>query len=65
VVRGDEDPDSDIDLLVEFEQGRSLLDQADLIGDLEELLRREVDVVEPEALQWFIRDRVLSEAVPL
>jgi uncharacterized protein len=44
-VRGDAGPDSDIDLLVEFETGRSLLDQSALIGELEALLGRKVDVM--------------------
>jgi ATP-dependent Clp protease ATP-binding subunit ClpA len=36
-----------------------------LLQDLEDLLGRRVDVVEPEGLHWYIRDRVLKEAVPL
>jgi predicted nucleotidyltransferase len=65
VVRGEDDTGSDIDFLVELEQGRSLLDVVALIQDLEELLGRPVDVVEPEGIHWYIRDRVLKEAVPL
>lgn len=57
--------DSDIDILLELEPGRSLLDQVELAVELEDLLGRRVDVVEPEGLHWFIRDRVLKEAVPL
>jgi hypothetical protein len=64
-ARGDEGPGSDVDFLVELEEGRSLLDLAGLWQDLEELLARKVDVVEPEGLHWYIRDRVLKEAVPL
>ena len=64
-ARGKAAPDSDIDLLVEMESGRSLLDLIGLIQDLEGLLGRKVDVVEEEGLHWFIRDRVLSEAIPL
>lgn len=64
-ARGEARPDSDVDLLVELDSGRSLLDQAALAQDLEALLGRRVDVVEPEGLHWFIRDRVLQEAVPL
>jgi predicted nucleotidyltransferase len=64
-ARGKARQDSDVDLLVELEPGRSLLDQAALAQDLETLLGRKVDVVEPEGLHWFIRDRVLQEAVPL
>lgn len=64
-TRGDAGPDSDLDFLVEFEEGQSLLDVTALWQDLEELLGREVDVVEPEGLHWYIRDRVLREALPL
>lgn len=64
-ARGDAGPDSDLDFLVEFEEGRSLLDVTALWQDLEELLGRKVDIVEPEGLHWYIRDRVLREALPL
>lgn len=65
VARGDAGPASDIDLLVELEPGRSLLDHVALKQDLEELFSRKVDVVTEKALHWYIRDRVLAEAVPL
>ena len=64
-ARGDAGPDSDIDLLVEFEEGRSLLDLVGLIDELCALLGRHVDVAEPEGVHWAIRERVLREAVPL
>jgi predicted nucleotidyltransferase len=56
---------SDIDLLVDLDPDRSLLDHVALVQDLEELLGRRVDVVTTAALHWYIRDRVLAEAVPL
>lgn len=65
VARGDSRPDSDIDLLVEMEPGRSLLDIGALLMELQQLLGRKVDIVEPEGLHWYIRDQVLQEAVPL
>jgi len=65
VARGDAGPDSDVDILVELEPGRSLLDHAGLMLDLSELLGCKVDVVSERALHWYIRDRVLAEAVPL
>ena len=58
-------PDSDIDFLIEMEQGRSLFDLVHLQQDLEELLKRKIDVVEPEGVHWYIRDKILKEAVPL
>ena len=65
VARGDAGPKSDLDLLVEMEPGRSLLDLARLINELQDLLGCKVDLVEQEGLHWYIRDRVMSEAVPL
>lgn len=65
VVRGPVDAESDLDFVVRFRAGTSLLDQVALIQDLEEFLGREVDVVSEPSLHWFIRSRVLSEAVPL
>ncbi len=65
VARGDEGPGSDLDFLVEFDQGRSVLDLAAFWQDLENLLKRRVEVAEPEGLHWYIRDKVLKEAVPL
>lgn len=64
-ARGEAQPDSDIDFLVEMEESRSLLDLVALWQDLEGLLGRRVDVVEQEGLHWYIRDRILREAVPL
>ena len=65
VARGEAGENSDIDLLVELEEGRSLLDQAGLVLDLEELLGRKVDVVTEEGLYWLLRRRILKEARPL
>lgn len=65
VARGEEGPDSDLDILVDLEPRRNLLDLGNLVMDLQDLLGRKVDVVEPEGLHWYIRDRVLKEAVAL
>ena len=65
VARGEAGENSDVDLLVELEQGRSLLDQAGMVLDLEELLGRKVDVVTEEGLYWLLRRRILKEARPL
>jgi len=65
VARGDSDEQSDIDLLVTFEQGRSLLDHAALWLELQAVLGREVDVVSDRGIKPRIRDRVLREAVPI
>lgn len=63
VARGDATPKSDIDLLVSFEPGRSLLDEAGLAAELEELLGYRVDV--GSEVHASIRDRVMSQAVSL
>ncbi len=65
VARGEARPDSDVDLLVELEAGRSLLDLGGLLMDLQTLLGREVDVVTDKGLRDRIRTRVLQEAKPL
>ncbi len=65
VARGEADSQSDVDLLVEFKRGTTLLSHAALINELEELLGVKVDVVSERGLRERIRDRVLSEAVAL
>ena len=65
VARGEAGAESDLDLLVDLEPGRSLLDHIALIQDLEEALGCRVDVVTETALKERYRKRVLNEAVPL
>ena len=65
VVRGTATEKSDLDILVRLEPGRSLVDHIGLIQALEDLLGVKVDVVTEKALHPLIRDRVLSEGVPL
>jgi len=56
---------SDIDFLVEFRKEADLLDQVGLKLDLQELFRKKVDVVTPNALSKYIRDKILEEAIYL
>ena len=65
VARGDAGPGSDLDLLVEWEPGRSLLDHAGLVQDLQELLGMRVHIGTEKSLHWYVRDRILREATPL
>ncbi len=65
VARGEAGPESDVDLLIDFEPDRSLLDHVALLQDLEDILSLKVDVVNEKALHNCIRDRVLREATPL
>jgi len=65
VVRGEADENSDIDLLVDLEPGKNLLDLGELQMDLQDLLDWKVDLVTEKGLRERIRKRVLEEAVPL
>ena len=65
VARGEARPDSDIDFLVNLEAGRSLLDLARLLRELQALLNCPVDVVTEAGLRPRLRPRVLEEARPL
>ena len=65
VARGEAAEGSDLDLLVEMEPGRSLLDLVAIKQDLEELLGCKVDVVTEAAVSPYLRQRVLNEAVSL
>jgi excisionase family DNA binding protein len=65
VARGEADENSDIDFLVEFAPGTSLLQHGAMIADLEDLLGRKVDVAPEKNLKERIRERVLAEAIPL
>jgi uncharacterized protein len=63
VATGEADENSDLDLLVDMERGRSLFDLAALIGDLEDLLGCAVDA--GTGVKERVRSRVQAEAVPL
>ena len=56
---------SDLDLLVDMEPERDLLDLVGFKLDLEEMLGCEVDVVTEDGLSPYLRDRILKEAKPL
>jgi uncharacterized protein len=64
-ARGEADEKSDLDLLVEMEPGRSLLDHAALWLELQKALGCRVDVVSDRGIKSRIRERVLREAVLL
>ncbi len=65
VARGDATPDSDLDLIVRFDPGRSLLDHGGLVMELRELMKMKVDVIDEEAMRERFRSHVLKEAIPL
>ena len=60
-VRAENNEDSDIDVVVEFNGRKSLLDLAGLKIDLEDDLGRDVDVVTYDSLHPLLRDRILNE----
>jgi predicted nucleotidyltransferase len=62
VARGDNRPDSDVDFLVNLQKGRSLLDLARLLRELQTLLGTSVDVMTEAGLRTRIKDQVLREA---
>jgi uncharacterized protein len=64
-ARGEAKPDSDLDFLVNVGPQRTPFFPGGLLADLEELLGCKVDIVTEKGLHWYIRERVLQEAVPL
>ena len=65
VARGDAGELSDLDLLFDLDRDRSLMDPGGLLMDLQAQLHIQIDVATGRMLRLDIRDRVLSEAVPL
>ena len=61
VARGDSHAESDIDFLVDFEEGSRLTDHIRLLQELRKLLACPVDVVDRRALRPEIREAVLAE----
>ncbi len=64
-ARGDQQPNSDVDFLVDAGLYVTPFFPGGLIMDLEALLHRKVDVVETAAVHKLIRDRVIREAIPI
>ena len=64
-VRGTASDSSDVDILVDLADDRSLLDHVGLQQELEEVLGRKVDVVVEGGISPYLEKRILSEAVPL
>jgi predicted nucleotidyltransferase len=65
VARGEARPDSDVDLLVTWSEGTSLLDQAALMLELESLLGRKVDIASDGWVKPSIRESVYRDAIAL
>ncbi len=65
VARGDDHSGSDLDLLVDFTDEASLLDEVGLRLALQDLLRIKVDIVATDTLRGDFRERALREAIPV
>jgi uncharacterized protein len=66
VARGEDTPASDVDLLVDFPaRERGLLPLLTLAEQVEKIVGRRVDIAAVEVMAGPVRDRALSEAVPL
>jgi predicted nucleotidyltransferase len=61
VVRGDYTERSDIDILVEMPDTATLLDLASLKLDLEDILKRKVDVLTYDSLHPLLKNRIMDE----
>src|SRR5574337_189983 len=64
VARGKAGVGSDVDFLVDMEEGRSLLDLVGFWQDLEELLGCRVDVITDGGVSPYLRDMIYREAIP-
>lgn len=64
-VRGEDRPDSDLDLLVRFAETKSLVELVRIERDFQEYFGRPVDLVTEGQLSPYIRDEVLAQAAPL
>ena len=65
LVRGEMTKDSDIDILVAFQEDRSLLDLVGLQRELKEELNRKVDVITYNSIHPLLKDKILSEQVKI
>lgn len=65
VARGEDDENSDIDLLVDLAPGKTIFDLGGLLFELEQLLKTKVDIITYDGLNQNTRYRVLKEVVPL
>ncbi|HXI41549.1 MAG TPA: nucleotidyltransferase family protein [Bryobacteraceae bacterium] len=65
LARGENSPSSDVDILVDLDPNRSLMDLGGLLMDLQEILPLPVDVATEDMLRPKVRARALLDAVPL
>jgi predicted nucleotidyltransferase len=65
IVRGDLTKDSDIDILVEFQDDKTLLDLVGLQNELNEKLNRKADVITYNSIHPMLKEHILSEQVKI
>ena len=65
VVRGEDDSKSDVDVIVEMPEGKSLFDLVDLKAELEETLGRPVDVITFKSVHPLLRENIEREQVAI
>ncbi|WP_205948501.1 nucleotidyltransferase family protein [Pueribacillus theae] len=65
VARSEDGEESDIDLLVSFEEGKSLFDLIRFKQEMEEIMGKNVDVLTENAIHHSIKEKILNEAIPL
>ncbi|MBI5750885.1 MAG: nucleotidyltransferase family protein [Hydrogenophilales bacterium] len=65
VARGDDTTDSDVDILVSMESGRSLYDLIGFQQEIENLLGRHTDVLTENGINRHLKNKILGEATPL
>ena len=65
MAKGSATLSSDVDLLVDLDEGYDLFDLGACLMDLQDLLHRKIDMVTQDALHPRIREKIIREAVPL
>lgn len=65
VEKFEDGPNIDINLLVEFEEGRSLFDLVSIKQEIEDLLQIKVNVLTENSIHWSMKEDVLNRAIPL
>ncbi|MBW7960592.1 nucleotidyltransferase family protein [Patescibacteria group bacterium] len=65
IVRGEETKESDIDILIEVPDSKSLFDMMDIQFELEDALKKKVDLIEYKGIKPALKDSILSSQLPI
>jgi len=65
VVRGDTHKNSDVDILVEVPKDKSLFDMMDIQFELEDVLKKKVDLVEYHLIKPRLKSYILKDQVQI